>query len=62
MMKQKMSQKQIDKILEMSLEQLLYLSRMFREFDVNTLFAECVVCEIQRRLKTHRSEECVASN
>lgn len=56
MLNEKITKKQIDKILEMSIDQLLYLSRMFKEFDVDTLFAECVRCEIQNRMKTQRYE------
>ena len=56
MISEKITKKQIDKILGMSIEQLIYLSRMFKEFDVKTLFAECVQCEIQNRMKTQRYE------
>lgn len=62
MISEKITQNQLDKISEMTLEQLLHLNRLFRECDTVTLFAECVLCEIQRRLRTQRSEECVASN
>ena len=55
----KITQQQIEQILEMTTEQLVELSQMFQNVSEN-LFLECVKYEIENRNR-HQARECATN-